>query len=315
MLLGALKLLISEFNNQIRIGMSRISFQRITEQAGTGVKILLLAVVVLGLATGAFWFSQRTTVKNPGAAGSGGLSDGTRTVLKNLDSPVTIRFYSLLDKASVPAATFAFAERINNLLAEYQQAGDGKISVMRFQKNSDADAASADGIKPFNLDKGYACYLGLSVSCKGQKESFPQLSTDWETALEADLSRAIARLSASQPSSTASVVAGPAAPNAVAVADLKFTLTNLADISVEDGSQILRVAAFQDYQTVAAKMETKVAEARQHLADSQNGGSETDRQAARKQLQSVETEQMEKLKQIATQLQSRITTLEQIKKP
>jgi hypothetical protein len=294
--------------------MSRPSFQRKTEQAGTGAKILLLAVVLLGVAAGAFWYSHHDTIKNQSVAGGTGLSDGTRAVLKNLDAPVTIHFYTLLDKTSVPAETFAFAGRINDLLAEYQQAGDGKISVTRFKASSDADAATADGLMPFNLDKGDACYLGVAVSCKGQKESFPQLSAVWEPALEADLSRAIARLSATQPNSPANVMASSSAPSAAAVNDLKLALTNLADITVEDGSQLLRATAFQDYSTVAAEMEAKVNEARQHLADAQNGGSEADLQAAKKQLQSLEAEQMEKLKQIAAKLQSRISTLEQIKK-
>jgi hypothetical protein len=294
--------------------MNRTSFQRATEQAHALVKVLVAALVVLGLGASVFWYSQHGTAKNPGVAGGAGLSDGTRAVLKNLDSPVTIHFYSLLDKASVSADTFAFAERIADLLAEYQQAGDGKISVTRFKASSDADAASADGLKPFNLDKGDACYLGLAVSCQGQKESFPQLSADWEAALEADLSRAIARLSATQPGARAAVPASPVALSAAAVADLKLALTNLAYVTVEDGSQTLRAAAFQDYSAAAAEMEAKVNEARQHLADAMNGGAEADVQAAKKQLQQIQAEQSERLSKIAARLQSRITTLEQIKK-
>jgi hypothetical protein len=246
---------------------------------------------------------------------SGGLSDGTRKVLKNLDSPVIIRFYTLLDKASVSADTFAFAERVNDLLAEYSQAADGKISVTRFNSRSDANAADADGIKPFNLDKGDACYLGLSVSCKGQKESFPQLSTDWEPALEADLSRAVARLSVTQPNAPAAAPASAAVTSVTAVNDLKLALTNLADVTVEEGSRILRVAAFQDYATVAAEVQAKLDEARQRLAAAQNSGSEADIKDAMNQLQQIQAEQSEKLGKIATQLQSRIATLEQIKKP
>ena len=294
--------------------MKRQLFQRTTEQAQALVKVLVVALVGLGLAAGAFWYSHHDTIKNPSVAGGTGLSDGTRAVLKNLDAPVTIHFYTLLDKTSVPAETFAFAGRINDLLAEYQQAGGGKISVTRFKASSDADAATADGLKPFNLDKGDACYLGLAVSCKGQKESFPQLSAVWEPALEADLSRAIARLSATQPNSPANVMASSSAPSAAAVNDLKLALTNLADITVEDGSQLLRVTAFQDYSTAAAEMEAKVNEARQHLTEAQNGGSEAGVQAAGKQLQQIQAEQSERLSQIAARLQSRITTLEQIKK-
>jgi len=294
--------------------MNRPTVLRYNEHANTLVKVLVVSLVVLGLAAGAFWYSHHSTTKVPGVAGGDGLSDGTRAVLKNLDSPVTIHFYALLDKASVSADTFAFAERIAGLLSEYQQAGGGKISVTQFKATADADAASADGLKPFNLDKGDACYLGLALSCQGQKESFPQLSADWEAALEADLSRAIARLSATQPRARAAVSASPVALSAAAVADLKQALTNLADVTVEDGSQTLRAAAFQDYSAAAAEMEAKVNEARQHLADAMNGGSEAEVQAAKKQLQQVQAEQSERLSKIAARLQSRITTLEQIKK-
>jgi hypothetical protein len=295
--------------------MCRPSFQRKTEQGGTGAKFLLLTVVLLGVAAGAFWYSPHGGVKNGATTGGSGLSDGTKIVLKNLDAEVEIHFYSLLDNASVPAGTFAFAERINDLLVEYQQAGSGKISLTRFEARADADDAAIDGLKPFNLDKGDACYLGLSVSCKGQKESFPQLSAEWEIALEADLSRAIARLSAAQPNSVSVAPASPSAPSPAAVDDLRHTLNNLAEVTVADGSQLLRVAAFQNYQTAAVEMEAKVNEARQHLADAQNSASETDLQTAMKQLRSVESEQSEKLGQIAARLQARITTLEQIKKP
>lgn len=286
-----------------------------TERASALANGLVAAVVALGLAAGVIWYFHHGAVKQVGVEDSGGLSDGTRKVLKNLDSPVTIHFYTLLDKASVSADTFAFAERVNDLLAEYQQAAAGKISVTRFNAPSDANAADADGIKPFNLDKGDACYLGLSVGCKGQNESFPQLSADWEQALEADLSRAIARLSTIQPNAPAAVPASAAVASVAAVNDLKLALTNLADVTVEEGSRILRMTAFQNYTIVATEMQAKLDAARQRLVAAQNAGSEADIKDAMNQLQQVQAEQAERLGKIATQLQSRITTLEQIKKP
>lgn len=294
--------------------MSRPSFQRKTEQAGTGAKILLLAVVLLGVAAGAFWYSQHGSVTNPAAAGSGGLSDGTKTVLKKLHAPVEIHFYSLLDKASVPAGTFAFAGRINDLLAEYQQAGGGKISVTRFKASADADAASADGLKPFNLDKGDACYLGLAVSCKGRKESFPQLSADWEAAFEADLSRAIARLSSVQPSLPAVATVSLSTPTAAAIDDLKRALPNLASVSVAEGTQVLREAALADFKAAVTEMQNQIEDARQRLADAQKNDSEADQQGAMKEFQQLQAAQSEKIKQIAARLQLQIATLEQIKK-
>jgi hypothetical protein len=297
--------------------MNKTSFPQTAEQAGAGVKVLLLALAFLGLAAGGFWYGRHGATHNLDAADHAGLSDSTRAVLKNLDSPVEIHFYSLLDSASVSADTFAFADRINQLLEKYQQAGAGKVSVTRFNTPADANAAATEGLQPFNLDKGDACFLGLAVSCKGQKESFPLLSAEWEQALEFDLSRAIARLSAAQPTpnSSAKVPAGPAAPSAAAIEDLKNALTNLAAVSVTEGSQILRDGALQDYKTAAAEIEVQVQEARQRLADTQNGGSAADQQAAMKHFQQVQAEQADKLEQIAAKLHLRIATLEQIKKP
>ncbi len=292
--------------------MSTPTFAKIPRQAKPGVKIFLLAVLVVGLSVGAFWHARHNAIQNLGT-GRSGLSAGTMTVLKNLGSPAEIHFYSVLDQASVPADTFAFADRINQLLAEYQSAGDGKVSVTRFQKMSDANAASAEGLKPFNLDKGDACYLGLSVTCNGQKESFALLSADWEPALEADLSRAITRLSATK-SATQNSPAVAAAPDSAAIESVKRALPNLATMSVEEGSQALRATALEDFQKAAAEMEVQVQAARQSLADAQNGGSKADQQAAMKHFQEVQAAQSEKLKAIAAKLQSQINALEQIKK-
>lgn len=293
--------------------MRKSSFERTTEQARTRVNILVLALVLLGLAAGAVWYSrhgrEHGTIKNNGAADSVVLSDSTKAVLKNLDSTVEIHFYSLLDQASVPASTFAFADRINQMLAEYQQVGDGKISVTLYNASSDANAASADGLKPFNLDKGDACYLGLSVSYKGQKESFPQLSAEWEQALEFDLSRAIARLAGTQ--STPNSPANLPMPDSTLIEEVKRAIPNLASISVADGAQILRETALRDFKTAAAD---QVKEAEQRLTEAQNGKSEAEQQAAMKHFQQVQAEQTEKLKQIAARLQAQIATLKQIKK-
>lgn len=300
--------------------MRKPSFARKTERARTRVTILVLALVLLGLAAGAFWYSRRGgepgTIKHIGATNSVVLSDSTKAVLKNLDSEVEIHFYSLLDQASVPASTFAFADRINQLLAEYQRLGDGKVSVTLFNASSEANAASAESLKPFNLDKGDACYLGLSVSCKRQKESFPQLSTEWEQALEFDLSRAIARLAGTQPTpnSPANSSANSPAPDSTSVDDLKRAIPNLASISVAEGTQILRLTALRDFKTAAAEMEIQVKEAQQRLTEAQNGKIEAEQQEAMKHFQQVQAEQTEKLKQIAARLQSQIATLEQIKK-
>jgi hypothetical protein len=297
--------------------MSKSSLSPNPESASTGVKVLLLAVLIAGVMAGTFWYARQGTAKNTGANGGTELSGGTQAVLKNLGAPVEIRFYSVLDQASVSPDTFAFGERINQLLAAYQNAGGGKIVVKQFKTSADANAASADGLRPFNLDKGDACYLGITLISDGHKESFPQLSPEWETALESDLSRAIARLKSTGPAQSAATAAanaaGTPAPDAATIESVKKALPNLETITVAQGSQLLSVSALGDYQAAAAEMEAQVKEARQRLADAQASGSEAEQQAAMKNFQQVQAAQSEKLKEIAAKLRSQINALEQIK--
>ena len=101
------------------------------------------------------------------------------------------------------------------------------------------NAAQADGITSFNIDKGDACFLGITVVCGGQREALPRLAPEWEQALESDLSRAIARAVEAQ------VAAAPPAPkvDTAALDTVKTMIPDTSAVSVEDGSQALRDTA------------------------------------------------------------------------
>src|ERR1041385_2398071 len=127
------------------------------------VRIGYLAAVLFSaaLAVGAFQYyrsvqARKVVVTNEARE----LSPGTGAVLNGLKSPIEIRFYSLLDPASTPESLRAFAERVNQLLAEYERAGNGKVRVVRFDEMTDenAKAAAADGVHSFNREKGEASY-------------------------------------------------------------------------------------------------------------------------------------------------------------
>lgn len=291
-------------------------------QEQTRVRALLLAVVcfLLGLGLGAFWLDRSTgrsaVTVNGGADGQqlSALSESTRAVLQRLDSPIEIRFYTLLDPASVPDSLQAFAGRVDQLLSECRREANGKIKVTRYDSQSDssANAASADGLQPFNLDKGDACYLGIAVVHKGQKESLPQLSPEWEQALPSDLSRAIVRLiHASSPTRPA---AATSQIDPAATEEVKRTIPNLASVSVEDGTRILREAALKDFKAAANEMEIQVKEAQQRLNQARDGGSDAEQQAAMKHLRQVQADQAKKLQQIAASSQAQIEALQQLKR-
>jgi hypothetical protein len=240
------------------------------------------------------------------------LSGQTLGFLRHLNSPVEIRFYSVLPPGSAPEPLQDFSRRVDHLLSEFQSANDGKIHVTRNVSTSgaNADAAAADGIHPFNLDKGDACFLGLTVACGERKESLPQIQPEWEPALEFDLARAILQVTATPATSVvkANAPVSPEVTNEVIrlIPDLKGT-------SVEDGTRILREAALQEFTAAGTEMEDKLKVAQQQLSDAQNGQSEAEQQAAMKHLQQVQLDQAEKIKAIAAQLQAQISAFEDMK--
>lgn len=290
--------------------------RRTAEAARVRTLLLVLVCFLLGLAVGAYWYYRATNRNLTNVRETGGkLAESTKAVLKALDAPVEIRFYSLLDPASTSDALRDFAGRVDQLLSEYEQEAGGKIKVARqtTQSDSAAQAASADGVKAFNLDKGDACFLGVAIACNDRKETLGQLSPDWEAALESDLSRAIARVTAAKPAAK-SAAASAAPVDAAVIAEIKRSIPNLDSVSLAEGTQTLRVAALKELVEATEEMEQRKKEAEQHVSQVQNNGTEAERQAAVKQLQKVQAEQTEKIKQIAARAQAQIQALEQIKR-
>src|ERR1035438_7273422 len=143
----------------------------------------LAGVFFLGIAVSAFLFYG---VAKRGSARANGetngtpaitLSESTRAVLGRMEAPLEIRFYALLDAATVPNSVTAFAGRVEQLLSAYQQQASGKLKVTSVNSQSipNANAALADGLTAFNLDKGQACFLGVALVLNGRKETLPQI--------------------------------------------------------------------------------------------------------------------------------------------
>ena len=290
------------------------------EDGNVRVWFLVLAVFLCGCGLTALWL-YRGRESGSGTSQSGAKSNPTRTlsdstlkVLARVASPVEIRFYSILDPATIPEPLQAFSARIDQLITAYEQQANGKVKVSRYNQSSDANAssASADGIKPFNLDKGDACYLGIALASGAQKESLPRLDSDWEPALEPDLTRAIARVIESPAKTSNSPVTQKLDP--VIVNAVKQAVPNLESVSVPEATRILREKAYNEFARVAKEAEGLLKEAQERLKQSHNVGSESDRQAAFKQLQELQAAQLEKLKEIAARNQAEIEALQQLKK-
>lgn len=124
------------------------------------------------------------------------LSEGTKKILAKLDTPVKIRFYFTRGEET-PVFLKNYAQRVEDLLAEFKQASKGKIVIEKYdpQPDTDAeDAAIADGIDPQQLTPTISVRFGISISCLDQKVAIPYLPPEREQLLEYDIARAIARV-------------------------------------------------------------------------------------------------------------------------
>ena len=95
--------------------------------------------------------------------------------------------------------------------------------------------------------------------------------------------------------------------------ELLRAIPDLQNRSFDDAAKILREASLVEFTAAVQEMQSRVQEAQNQLVTARQASSEADQQAAMKQLQQIQSEQTEKLKQITAQLQVRISALERLK--
>ncbi len=147
--------------------------------------IIVLVNLVLGAARGRIDLTQGKLYT---------LSEGTRSVLGKLEAPVKIRLY-FSQGAEVPLPIKAYGRRVEDMLAEFKQAGRGKVLIEKLDPMPDSeaeDSATLEGVEA-QVAGADRFYLGASVSYADQKIALPALALDREPLLEYDLTRAVAR--------------------------------------------------------------------------------------------------------------------------
>jgi hypothetical protein len=277
---------------------------------GRRAPILALIFFLLGVALAVAWLEHG---KNGlPAQTAAGLSSDTLDRLRHLNSPVQIRFYSVLPPGSASQAVQDFSQRVDHLLSEFQNANEADIQVVRniSAAESNADAAAADGLRPFNLENGGACFLGITAVSGGRKESLPWLQPEWEPALPYDLARAILRVT----TETAPPVVAKTVPLTPAITDeILRLIPNINAASREEADRIFHQDFLNQCAKAGAEMEAQINAAAQDVVKARSGGSPADLEAARKHLSQVQFEQTEKLKEVAAHLQLQLDAFQQMK--
>jgi ABC-type uncharacterized transport system involved in gliding motility auxiliary subunit len=128
------------------------------------------------------------------------LADGTKEVLRSIDEPIDLRFYysERLDELGPYFASYA--NRVDELLAEYQRLSNGKIRVERLDPqpfSPEEDLAVAEGLQGLPVhDDGTQAYFGLSGrNSTDDDEVVAYLAPERGDFLEYDLARMIYDLS------------------------------------------------------------------------------------------------------------------------
>jgi len=124
------------------------------------------------------------------------LSEGTRTMLRGLESPVKVKLYISRGEQAMPVQLRSYAQRVEDMVREFKAVAGDRIVVETYDPKPDSDAEDAaqlDGVEPQQLFSGEQFYLGLVASQLDRKQAIPALSPQRERLLEYDLARAIAR--------------------------------------------------------------------------------------------------------------------------
>ncbi|MEN8219020.1 MAG: Gldg family protein [Pseudomonadota bacterium] len=127
------------------------------------------------------------------------LSDGTRNILKNLEEPITLRFFLSQKIATSLPGISSYTVRVRELLEEYQRAAGDKLKLMLIDPEpfSEAeDSAVGYGLQGIPVDNNKTVfYFGLAGSNSiDNEEIIPFFSPNREEFLEYDLTKLVYQL-------------------------------------------------------------------------------------------------------------------------
>lgn len=123
------------------------------------------------------------------------LSGGTRTILEDLEKPITITLYYSKALGTAAPTYGTYSDRVKDMLRVFESAAGGKLTVeIRDPKpfSEVEDEAVESGMQGVPLDAtGDKVYFGLVAAAGDQKTAISFLQIERETFLEYDLARLV----------------------------------------------------------------------------------------------------------------------------
>ncbi len=178
---------------------------------GTILAIAAVLFLVLNVMSGSLFKSVRLDLTE---AKLYTLSSGSKEIINELQEPIILRFYFSQSLANINPYVTSFAERVKDLLYQYQRASHGKIVVAVIDPepfSTAEDEAVNYGLQGAPVDTaGTEFYLGIvGTDALNAQQVIPFLQVTREPNLEYDISQLIYKLIHPQPRSVGVMSALP----------------------------------------------------------------------------------------------------------
>jgi len=161
----------------------------------TSARLLAIALLFIGLVLVNYLASRMPWRIDTTAAKVYTLSDGTYSLLEQIEEPITLDFYFSRSAAGLPISYKNYAARVEEMLRQYARAADGRIVLNVINPEPDTpeeEAATRAGVQPRIIPgTGESVYFGLSAMSADQVETIGGFAPDREQFLEYDLSQLI----------------------------------------------------------------------------------------------------------------------------
>ncbi|MBC2604591.1 GldG family protein [Pelagicoccus albus] len=122
------------------------------------------------------------------------LSKSTETMLSKVEESVIVDLYTSKSIADLPAWFKNFADRVEQMLGQYESVSGGIVRVNVIDPKPDSpeeERAIANGLNGTEIATGDRVYLGMTVSQGDTENVVPFFNWDREPFLEYDISKAI----------------------------------------------------------------------------------------------------------------------------
>lgn len=131
------------------------------------------------------------------------ISDGTRTILEELKSPIELQFFYSDTAVKELVVVRNYARRVEELLRAYERAAGGKLNLQVIDPqpfSEEEDRAAELGLQAVPLDRGGdKVYFGLAgTNAEGNTQTIPFFPLDQEEFLEYEISRLVQSLASAQ---------------------------------------------------------------------------------------------------------------------